>query len=105
MPDETRSPAPTWQPPPDSEQFGSDLDAAERNDLPASAYAFPQQRKEPLTSATHVRTALARFDQVSDVSDADRALAFENIRLAASYFGVNMTEKSWRDLGAPPGGR
>jgi hypothetical protein len=37
MPDETRTPAPTWQPPPDSEQFGGDLDAAERNDLPASA--------------------------------------------------------------------
>jgi hypothetical protein len=52
-----------------------------------------------------VRTALARFDQVSDVSDADRALAFENIRLAASYFDVDMTEKSWRDLMPPPGGR
>jgi hypothetical protein len=73
MPDETRDPAPTWQPPPDSEQFGGDLDAAERRDLPASAYAFPQQRKEPLNSASHVRNALRRFDQVTDVSDADRA--------------------------------
>jgi len=104
MSDETRGPAPTWQPPPDSEQFGGDLDAAERDDLPASAYAFPRQRKEPLTSATHVRTALGRFDQVSDVSDADRALAFENIRRAASYFDVAMTEKSWHDLMPPPSG-
>jgi hypothetical protein len=24
--------------------------------------------------------------------------AFENIRLAASYFDVHMTEKSWHDL-------
>jgi hypothetical protein len=45
-----------------------------------------------------VRNALSRFDQVMDASDADRALAFENIRLAASYFDVHMTEKSWHDL-------
>jgi hypothetical protein len=105
MPDQTRAPAPTWQPPPDFEQFGGDLDAAERRELPASAYAFPRQRKEPLSSDSHVRTALSRFDQVSDVSDADRALAFENIRLAASYFDVHITEKSWHDLMHPPSGR
>jgi hypothetical protein len=105
MPDETPAPAPTWQPPPDSEQFRGDLDAAERNELPASAYAFPRQRKEPLSSASHVRSALSRFDQVADVSDADRALAFENIRRAASYFDVDITEKSWRDLMHSPGGQ
>ena len=105
MPEETRDPAPTWQPPSDSEQSGGDLDAAERNELPDSAYAFPRQRKEPLSSASHVRSALNRFDQVAGVSDADRALAFENIRRAASYFDVHMTEKSWHDLMPPPGGR
>jgi hypothetical protein len=89
-------PAPTWQPPSDLGQSGGD--AAERHDLPASAFAFPRLRKEPLTSASHVRNALSRFDQVADVTDADRALAFENIRLAASYFDVHMTEKSWHDL-------
>ena len=88
-----------------AEQSGGDLDAAERRDLPASAYAFPRQRKEPLNSASHVRSALSRFDQVTDVSDADRALAFENIRLAASYFDVGLTEKSWHDLMPPAGGR
>jgi hypothetical protein len=103
MPDETGDPAPTWQPPPDSEQSGGDLDAAERHELPASAYAFPRQRKEPLSSASHVRSAVSRFDQVTDVSDADRALAFENIRRAASYFDVHLTEKSWHDLMPPPG--
>jgi hypothetical protein len=92
------NPAPTWRPPPGGEQSGGDLDAAERNALPDSAFAFPRQRKEPLTSPTHVRDALSRFDRVADVSDADRALAFENIRAAASYFGVDMTEESWHDL-------
>ena len=90
--------SPTWAPPPPDEQSSSTLDAAERDDLPDSAYAFPAQRKEPLTSASHVRSALARFDQVQDVTDADRAVAFENIRRAAAHFGVDMTEQSWHDL-------
>jgi hypothetical protein len=89
---------PTWEPPLQDDQFGGDLDAAERDDLPASVFAFPEQRKEPLTSASHVRTALARFDQVQDVTDADRALAFENIRRAAAYYGVDVTAQSWHDL-------
>jgi hypothetical protein len=66
--------------------------------LPDSAFAFPGARREPLTDAAHVRNALARFDQVSGVSDDDRALAFENIRAAAAHYGVHVSEKSWRDL-------
>jgi hypothetical protein len=104
MTDKSQHPAPTWQPPPDEEQFGGDLKAAQRRELPASAYAFPSQRKEPMSSATHVRNALSRFDQVAGVSDADRALAFENIRVAASYFDVQITEKSWHDLMPSAGG-
>ena len=90
--------SPTWEPPSQDEQSGGRLDAAERNELPASAFAFPAQRKEPLTSASHVRDALSRFDRVQDVTDADRALAFENIRRAAAHFGVHLTEQSWHDL-------
>jgi Family of unknown function (DUF6582) len=90
--------SPTWEPPSQDEQVSGTVDAAERNELPDSAYAFPAQHKEPLTSASHVRSALSRFDQVQDVTDADRALAFENIRRAASHFDVDMTEHSWHDL-------
>jgi hypothetical protein len=53
--------------------------------LPESAFAFPLSRKEPMTDASHVRNAIARFDQVEDVSDAERELAFANIQKAASY--------------------
>ncbi|MDQ6674406.1 MAG: hypothetical protein M3069_27355 [Chloroflexota bacterium] len=70
--------------------------------MPDSAYAFPKQRKEPLTDASHVKNALARFDQVKDVSDADRELAFANIRKAAEHFGVDVAESSWKDLGKKP---
>jgi hypothetical protein len=90
--------SPTWQPPSPDEQSAGTLDAAERDDLPDSAFAFPAQRKEPLVSAGHVRSALARFDQVQDVTDADRAQAFENIRRAAAYYDVDMTEQSWHGL-------
>ena len=74
-------------------------DLTTRSNLPESVFACPQQRKEPLTDADHVRNALARFDQVEGVSDADRDLAFANIKKAAGYYGVDVHEKSWRELG------
>jgi len=70
-----------------------------QSDLPESVFAFPNQRKEPLTDASHVRNALARFDQVEGVSDDDRDLAFANIKKAAEYYGVDVREHDWRELG------
>ena len=89
-------PEATWKP---HEKHGQ---LTTQSDLPDSVYAFPKQRKEPLTDAQHVRNAVARFDQVIDVSDADRALAFANIEKAASYYDVNLAETSWHDLGVHP---
>ena len=74
----------------------------ERSDLPNSVYAFPRQRKEPLTDAAHVKNALARFDQVQGVSDADRDQAFANIEKAAEYYGIEVEEKAWHELGRRP---
>jgi hypothetical protein len=78
-----------------------ELDAADRNNLPDSAYAFPKARKEPMTDASHVRNAIARFDQVADVTDAERDEAFRNIKAAAKHYDIALTEKSWRELGKP----
>jgi len=89
-------PEATWKP---HEKYGQ---LTTQSDLPDSVYAFPKQRKEPLIDAQHVRNAVARFDQVTDVSDADRALAFANIGKAASYYDVNLAETSWHDLGIHP---
>ena len=69
-----------------------------RSDLPDSVFAFPKERKEPLTDASHVRNALARFDQLEGVSDAERARAFANIKKAAKHYGVEVTETSWKEL-------
>ena len=73
-------------------------DLTTRSNLPDSVYAFPKQKKEPLTDASHVRNALARFDQVQGVSDADREQAFANIKAAAKHCGVDVKEKNWKEL-------
>ncbi len=67
-----------------------------------ATYAFPKQRKEPLNDASHVRNAIARFDQVKDVSDEEREQAFKNIKSAAKKHGVEMKETSWKQLGGKP---
>lgn len=76
----------TWQPHPEHGK----LSTKDKDALPESVFSFPKQRKEPLTDASHVKNALARFDQVQDVSDEDRALAFANIKKAATHFGVEV---------------
>jgi len=86
----------TWKP---HTEHGTLTD---RDHLPDSVFAFPEKRKEPLTDASHVKNALARFAQVEDVSDDDRDLAFANIRKAAEHYGIDVEEKSWRDLGKKP---
>ena len=73
-----------------------------RSNLPDTVFAFPKQRKEPLTDAQHVRNAIARFDQVLDVSDADRAVAFANIEKAAQHYDVDLSETNWHQLGVHP---
>ena len=83
----------TWRP---HDEHGKIHDRAE---LPESVYAFPKQRKEPLTDATYVKNALACFDQVEGVGDADRDLAFANIKKAAAHYGVALQETDWRELG------
>ena len=88
----------TWRPP---EEHG-ELSTSDRKGLPDSAYAFAGKRKEPLTDASHVRNALARFDQVSGVSDSERDQAFANIRKAARHYGVDMVEDNWHQLGSRP---
>ena len=78
------------------------LDAKDRNSLSDTKYAFPAKRKEPLTDASHVRNAIARFDQTKGVTDEERAEAFKNIKAAAKKFNVEMTETSWHQLGKKP---
>ena len=42
---------------------------------------------------------MARFDQVEGVSDDERDEAWKRITTAAKKHGVEVHEKSWRELG------
>ncbi len=61
----------TWKPTRRIKEQGR-LDALHHNGLPDSASAFPQSRKGPVTDAAHVRSALARFNQVIDERSTHR---------------------------------
>ncbi len=69
-----------------------------REQMPAEKFAFPKERKEPLNDASHVRNAIARFDQVEGVSDSEREAAWRRIRSAAKKYGVEVTARGWRSL-------
>ena len=60
----------TWKP---HEKHGR---LTKQSDLPDTVFAFPKQRKEPLTDARHVRNSVARFDQVTGVSDVRSCVGF-----------------------------
>ena len=74
------------------------LSTRQKDRIPAQKFAFPKERKEPLTDARHVRNAIARFDQVEGVSDVERDAAWKRIKAAAKKFGVEVNERSWREL-------
>jgi hypothetical protein len=82
-------PEPTWKP----------FSPAMHGRL-STAFAFPRARKEPMTDAAHVRDAMARFNQVGDVTNAERDLAFGNLQKAASHFDIQMKETDWHQFGA-----
>jgi hypothetical protein len=74
------------------------MSEAQRDRLADSKFAFPDERKEPLNDAEHVRNAISRFNQVEDVSDAERDRAWKRIQAAAKRFDVEVSADDWRDL-------
>ena len=93
-------PEPTWKP--HRSVTHGRLSTADKDSLPTTAFAFPRTRKEPMTDATHVRDAMARFNQVGGVTDSERDLAFSNIQKAANHFDIQMKETDWRQFGSHP---
>jgi hypothetical protein len=76
----------------------AELTTEERNALPDSAFAFPAEREEPLVSASHVRVALARFNQIRGVTNKERDEAWRRILAAARAYRVDVHESSWQEL-------
>jgi hypothetical protein len=65
-----------------------------RDRMSATNFAFPKQRKEPLENASHVRNAVARFDQVKGVTEAERRAAWKRIQSAAKRYGVELKQSA-----------
>jgi cell division protein FtsX len=63
-----------------------------RDRISTTKFAFPKQRKEPLENASHVRNAVARFNQVKGVTEVERRAAWKRIQSAAKRFGVEVQE-------------
>jgi hypothetical protein len=78
----------------------SKLDQEQRNDISNQQFAFPKERKEPLEDAGHVRSAIARFNQVEGVSEHEKDEAWKRILAAAKKFDVEVNEKDWREVGS-----
>jgi hypothetical protein len=67
------------------------LSSRARRETPSTKFAFPEERKEPLTDPKHVRNAVARFNQVEGVSQAERNAAWRRIKSAAMEYGIEIS--------------
>ncbi|QIK79177.1 hypothetical protein G7077_09985 [Sphingomonas piscis] len=76
----------------------TELSEKQRDALDDEKFAFPKERKMPIEDASHVRNAVARFNQVEGVSDGERDAAWKRIKAAATKHGVELNESSWREL-------
>ena len=77
----------------------TELSEKQRDHIDSDKFAFPKERKEPIHDAAHIRNAIARFSPVEGVSDDERDAAWRRIKQAADKHGVEVNEKSWREIG------
>lgn len=76
----------------DEETLQAVLDAKKRSNLDDGDFAIPRLRKLPLISASHVRNALARFNQVKGATAEELRKAKKKIMAAAKKFGIEIKE-------------
>ena len=69
----------------------AELSAEERNELKASQFGLPEERKFPLTDAKHVRSAISYFHTCPEDKKAQLA---KRIKSAAKKFGVEISPNS-----------
>lgn len=59
---------------------------------PSQFYAFPREKKLPIFDASHTRNAMARFNQTTDMTDAEKKNAKRKILAASKKFGIDVTQ-------------
>jgi len=76
----------------------SKITEATRDHIADENFAFPDERKEPIHDAAHVRNAIARFKQVQGVTDAERDCAWKRSNPPRRNTNVELNERDWREL-------
>lgn len=74
----------------------------ENGSLPGYVFAFPRQRIDPLIDAICVRSALEHFHAIPEVSDEDRQEAFDNIKMAALHYHVEVDGDTYEEMCSRP---
>ena len=69
----------------------AELSAEERNNLKASQFGLPEERKFPLIDDKHVRSAISYFHTCPEDKKAQLA---KRIKSAAKKFGVEISPNS-----------
>lgn len=72
-----------------------------RQALDSDQFAVPEKRKLPIHDASHVRNALARFNQTKGLTPEEKESAMRRIRSAASKFGIEVSERHTASPDAP----
>ncbi len=71
----------------------SELKENQRDHIDSDKFAFPKERKEPIQGAAHVRNAIARFNQVEDVSKTEKDAAWRRIKAAAKKYNIEVSHR------------
>jgi hypothetical protein len=74
-----------------------ELDAQDRDDLRSNQFAYVDKdggEHLPINDASHVRNAMARFNQTDFESDAAKERARRKILAAAERYGIDVDEES-----------
>jgi hypothetical protein len=74
-----------------------ELDTQDRNELRDSQFAYIDrdgERHLPIPDESHVRNAIARFNQTDFESKAAKQRAAEKIRAAAKRHGIEVDDES-----------
>ena len=79
----------------------SKLDSEERDHLSGRQFAFLKEHDEPLEDASHVRNAIARFDQVTGVGDDERDEHWERTRRQPRGSGSRCTNRAGASSASP----
>lgn len=74
----------------ENKEEAKELKTKTRNALPSSSFGVPGKRKFPLHDCSHVRNAMARFNQAKGLTSSEKATLRRKILARASACGIDV---------------